>query len=145
MKSQSLIILSILISITIFSCKDDEDDNNNNNNTCTAGTGGSVILVAFPKHHNTPIYNKPNYPDTIFVKFNTKEFPGENPSAYDLVLPGEAPEDHVEIEGLQCGDYYIFAVGFDTTISARVKGGIPYTIAEGTTGEVNINIPVTED
>ena len=56
---------------------------------------------------------------------------------------GEAGENHVHIEGLKRGKYFIFIAGFDTTISARVTGGIPIEITQ-TSGEIDLDVPVTE-
>ena len=44
-----------------------------------AGTGGNVTIVEFPKHHGAD-----TRPYHAYLKFNTQEFPGSNPSSYDL-------------------------------------------------------------
>jgi hypothetical protein len=49
------------------------------------------------------------------------------------------------VQGLKCGDYFLFMTGFDTSIAERVKGGIPYTIQEGASGIKNVVVPVTEN
>jgi hypothetical protein len=118
-----------------FSCKDKCDE---------AGTGGSKTIAAFPQHHTKPIISQPGYVDSAFVKFNTQDFPGTSPSDYDLVLAGEEGEDHVHIEGLKCGDYFIYMTGFDTSLPHRVTGGIPYHIDENAPSEIDLNVPVTE-
>lgn len=111
---------------------------------CTnAGTGGAVTLVAFPQHHGMSIVSKASYPDTVYLKYNTKNSPGTNLSLFDTYFVGEAGEAHVHMEGLKCGDYYIYAVGYDSTIMKRVTGGIPYSF-DKETGEIDLNIPVTE-
>jgi len=107
------------------------------------GTGGSTTIVAKPKHHGTPIISKIGYVDSAFVKFNTQNSPGTSASAYDLVLAGEEGEDHVHIENMKPGKYYIYMTGFDSTIVQRVSGGIPVTITQSS-GEVDIDIPVSE-
>jgi hypothetical protein len=115
------------------------------NGTCQlAGSGGNTTIIARPQHHLAPIINHENYRDTAYVKFNTNSFPGTDPSLYDLTFIGEqAGEDHVHLEGLKPGKYFIYMVGLDTTISQRVSGGIPYSLTQAT-GEVDINVPVTE-
>lgn len=115
-----------------------------NDGSCKyAGTGGNVTLVVRPQHHGTPILNGPSYPDTAYLKFNTQESFG-NFSNADLIVAGiHMGEDHVEIEGLKPGKYYILATGFDTTINQRVFGGIPYIIT-AEAGEVIVNVPVVE-
>jgi hypothetical protein len=111
-----------------------------------AGAGGSTTIVAFPQHHGKPIINHANYRDTAYVKFSpvNNEFPGTDPSLYDLTFVGDdVGEEHVHLEGLKPGKYFIYMVGLDTTISQRVTGGIPYTLTQSS-GEVDLNVPVTE-
>ncbi|MCX6199328.1 MAG: hypothetical protein NTY88_08930 [Bacteroidetes bacterium] len=127
-------LLSFSILLSFSACK----------KKCTeAGTGGQVTLVASPKHHVMAIVSGALYPDTVFLKFNTKDNPGANLTSYDTYFVGEPGEEHVHMEGLKCGDYYIYAVGYDSTISKRVMGGIPYSF-EKESGEIDLNIPVTE-
>ena len=140
MKSIKYIALSAFVTISTFcavlytSCNKDK---------CTAGTGGNVTIVAYPQHHTKPIINKSWYVDTVYIKYNTLNSPGAGLTSYDSYVAGEAGEDHVHLENLRCGDYYLYAVGFDTTISQRVTGGIPFSFTQ-TSGEVIVNIPVTE-
>lgn len=107
-----------------------------------AGTGGSVTLVTKLYHHTELIPNKTSYLDTVYVKFNTQNG-DSNVANYNTYFVGEAGENHVHMEGLKCGDYYLYAVGFDSTINERVKGGIPYTF-DKESGEIDLTIPVTE-
>lgn len=136
---RALLVFVGLLSSTFTSCKDDSED------PCVAGSGGPVDLVLFPQHHGEPIPGIPGYVDSAFIKFNTREFPGDNPAKYDLVLTGNIGSDSIIVEGLKCGDYFLFMTGFDTSIAERVKGGIPYTIAEGASGLKNVIVPITED
>lgn len=130
MKNQLLTLSGVLfISLFLFSCKKDK---------CTGGSGGSLTIVAFPKHHGND--TKPLW---AYVKFNTKNFPGDNPSNYDLRIAGDTTENHIEIENVKCGDYYIYAIAIDPAINDTVVGGVPFSTAE-TTGEVNVNVAVTE-
>jgi len=136
-------------SCIIYGCTDPDGLNydqyaNADDGSCqVAGSGGNTTIVAFPQHHGASIISHTNYRDTAFIKFNTQEFPGTDPSLYDLTFIGEDGVDHVNLEGLKAGRYYIYMVGWDTTISERVTGGIPYVLTE-TSGEVNLNVPVTE-
>ncbi len=152
-----IFILAVIIStVYIASCKKNkgckdpisinyDSDADEDDGSCKyGGTGGNVSLVVKPQHHGDPILNSANYPDTAYIKFNHQEFPGENASDYDLVVAGiHIGEDHVEIENLKPGKYFIFATGFDSSINARVLGGIPYTIT-AESGEVIVNVPVVE-
>lgn len=112
---------------------------------CVPGTGGSVDLVLFPQHHGEAITGLPNYVDSAFIKFNSQDFPGDNPSQYDMVITGAIGSDSIIVEGLKCGPYYIYMAGFDTSIAERVRGGIPYMISEDASGRKNVIVPVTEN
>jgi hypothetical protein len=129
----------LVTSLLWVACGDDKED------PCVSGKGGTVDLMLFPQHHGEAIPGIPNYVDSAFIKFNTREFPGDNASKYDLIITGQVGSDSVLVEGLKCGDYFIFMTGFDTSIAERVKGGIPYTIQEGASGKKNVIVPVTED
>ncbi len=82
-------------------------------------TGGDATIVAHIAHHEAPIYGA-----TVYVKFKAKETPSNPESNYDLKIVGSATEDHVHIEGLRPGDYYLYAVGYDPSILQTVKGGL---------------------
>ena len=106
--------------------------------TCVAGQGGKVTLVIFPQHHGAPIHGA-----TAYLEYNTQSSPGTL-SNFDLSIAGEANEEHIHAENMKCGDYFIYCVGYDSTISQTVKGGIPYSLPASTSGEINVYVPVTE-
>src|SRR6266446_7931151 len=114
MKTTMLNLLIIAgVTLAVQSCKD--------KNNCHAGKGGNLTIVAFPQHHVVmPIISRSNYPDTVFVKFNTQDQPGTNLSDYETFYVGEVGENHVHLNGLKCGDYFFYAVGYDTTLSVKV-------------------------
>jgi hypothetical protein len=131
-------------------CMDPTSNNYNSNAeeddgscTYTAGTGGNVTLVASPEHHGMPIVSDSIHLDSAFVKFNTSDFPGDNANNYDLKIAGSANENHVLIEGLKRGKYFIFMTGWDNSIGARVTGGLPYELTT-TSGELVLTLPVSE-
>ena len=132
--SRYFLTIGLLTTTAFFSCK-------KNNKNCVAGTGGNLAIVVFPKHHTVPIFNKANYLDTVFVKFNTNDAPSDG--VYDTFFIGMAGNDHVRLEGLKCGKYYFLATGFDTTIQQRVVGAIPFT-TDKNDGKTELTIPVTE-
>ncbi len=112
-------------------------------NNYGAGTGGDVTTVANPKHYVLPIYNQSTYFDTIYFKINTLDEPGTDTSNCDVYFTGHVGEDFVRCNGLKCGEYYLLATVFDTTINEKVFGDIPFTKTDKT-GELNLNIPVVE-
>jgi hypothetical protein len=117
----------------------EEDDG-----SCTyAGAGGSATIAAFVYHHSLAIPSKASYLDSAFVKFNSKESAGVNASGYDMIVPGEVGEDHIHIEGLKPGYYWVQVAAFDSTIGERVTGGRAFTIGINT-DEISDTVHVTE-
>ena len=106
--------------------------------TCNAGTGGNISLVIHPAHHGNPIPGA-----TAYIEFNTQSNAGAT-SNYDLTVHGEASEDHIHVNGLRCGDYFIYCVGYDSAINQQVFGGIPFVIKPNQSGEIDVHVPVTE-
>ncbi|MBS1763980.1 MAG: hypothetical protein JSS90_03310 [Bacteroidetes bacterium] len=128
------ITLAIIVLTT--SCKKKSKD-------CVAGTGGTNSMMVYLKHHSKLITSLPEHADTLFIKYNSNDLPGENISDFDTYYVGDTLTDHFMIDGLNCGNYYLFGAAWDTSITQRVKGGIPVTIDENA-GQVMVNIPVTE-
>lgn len=93
-----------------------------------AGMNGGTTLVVFAKHHGNVIPNKIGYQDSVYIKFNTEELPTDPTHNYDVVIVGDIGEDHVHCPGLHTGKYFIFVTGWDTTINARVMGGMAIKI-----------------
>ena len=121
----------------------DKDAEDESGSCVLAGKPGNVNLMAFPQHHGVPIVSSKAYHDSIYIKYNSLEFPGDNPTLYDLAVQGENQKDFVRITGLSQGNYYIFMTGFDPSIGERVTGGIPYTMVQPK-GELDLVVPVTE-
>jgi hypothetical protein len=111
---------------------------------CREGDGGDATLVVFLKHHGTTVKNHVTYPDTVYVKFNAKDAP-KSLGDYDTKFAGEPGEDHVHVEGLKCGDYYIYGAGFDSTINTRVIGGMHVKIKhKERKDEIDTDLAVSE-
>ena len=104
------------------------------------GTGGDCEIAAFAKHHETLIPGC-----TIYIKYGAKEFPGTDLSVYDdskkAGSVGEA-KGHTHFSGLLKGDYYLYGVGYDSSISMEVRGGIHIKLKKK--GETELDVPVTE-
>jgi len=128
---KKLIYLAIASIVFLVACKKENEP------VCNAGTGGKTNLAVFPQHHGAPIFGA-----TAYIKFNTQSSSGVSNS--DLTVEGEPGEEHIHVNGLRCGDYFIYCVGYDSTISMPVRGGIPFTIKSNQTGELDVHVPVTE-
>ena len=109
------------------------------------GLGGDATLVVFLKHHGSIIKNHIDYPDTVFVKFNTKESPGITAANYDTYFIGEEGEDHVHCHGLKRGNYFIYGAGIDSSGPYRVSGGMAVKIKRSERKEeIDIDLAVME-
>lgn len=123
---QTLVVLFAVLTIAL-SCKKE-------------GLGGDTEIAAFPKHHGKSIRNA-----MVYVKYGAKESPGEDVSKYDISAIANSLHDgvyHAHFHDLRKGYYYIYSVGFDSSIMQIVKGGIPVKI--GKSGEEEVDVPVTE-
>lgn len=123
-----LYLSCILLVFSAFSCK----------KKSSAGFGGNATLNVTGQHHGVTIDSL-----TVFIKFNTSEAPSD--AVYDANFPVThfGPQNSYAIlKNLKAGDYYIYAEGWDPSISNTVKGGIPYTIDKETS--YSIIVPVTE-
>lgn len=110
-----------------------------------AGIDGDATLVVFAKHHGTIIPNQALYPDTVYVKFNTQELPADPTHDYDAIFVGEAGEDHVHMASMHTGKYFLFVTGWDTSINARVFGGMAVKIKwKDRKSEIDLDVPVVE-
>jgi hypothetical protein len=108
-------------------------------------------LRIYLQHQGMAIPNLPNYPDSVFVKYNTDVFPGSDPSLYNVYFTGISGEPFVNCTFFYhpiplCENefsLYIFATGKDASNNQRVTGGIPITInVEDTTTVHYITVPV---
>ena len=132
MKSYKLFLIAILFITSCNSCKEDD---------CKAGSGGGLTVAAKMIHHIREIKGC-----TVYVKFNTQDFPGEAASSYDMTFKANDTTSIAYLSGLNCGDYYIYAVGIDSLLTPPnnvVKGGIPFSTSQKE-GTQSINLYVTE-
>jgi hypothetical protein len=69
-------------------------------------------------NHSTPI-NK----TVVYVKFGTQSLPANPTTNYDLKVEGEIGENHVHVEDLRMGKYYLYVVGYDSLAKSPIEGG----------------------
>jgi len=120
------IIYSLLwISVTFFSCKKN-------------ALGGNAVVKGEVKHHAKLIPNA-----TVYIKFNTSEFPGKDVTLYDDKFVADADAKY----SFKCykGEYYLYAVGFDSAEPppGTVTGGVP-TKRVRSNETVVVDVPVYE-
>ena len=120
------VIITLLICLCFLSCKKN-------------GTGGQADISASVIHHIKPIPYA-----TIYIKYGAKDFPGTNPSNYNNAVKTDAG-GHADISGLRYGDYYLYGVGYDSSIMMPVTGGdhlqIKWSDRKKT---IPFTVPVTE-
>ena len=119
------IILPLLISSLLFSCGKE-------------GPGGKSSIQGSVKHHSQLIPGA-----VVYIKYGAKESPGSNVTYYDASANADA-NAHYEFVDMKKGDYYLFAIGFDSTIVMTVSGGIPVEIKTKKSSTVTADVPVTE-
>jgi hypothetical protein len=107
---------------------------------CKGGSGGAATLDCSVLHHAKPIPAA-----TVYIKYNATEFPGTDVSAYSAHVTASASSNTVKFDGLHCGDYYLYGVGFDSSIGQPVTGGVHIQIKySDRKKEQSETVPVTE-
>ncbi len=102
----------------------------------SAGFGGNATFKLVAKHHGAVIDSV-----TFYVKFNASDAPAND--VYDTNQKGVTTSPgstSATISGLKKGDYYIYAKGWDPSISSEVKGGLPYTITSEDSQDVIVAV-----
>lgn len=109
------------------------------------GLDGDATLVIKPAHHGLAIASTVAYQDSVFIKFNVKDAPADPTHDYDALVVGTVGEDHIHIENVKWGDYFIYCTGWDTTINQRVEGGVAVKIKRSDRkDEIVVDVPVVE-
>jgi hypothetical protein len=120
MKIKILFFFALLI--TLSSCKKNQ-------------LGGSSVIKGKVSHHSKAISNA-----IIYIKFNAKEFPGNEIELYDHSLSSDVNGEF----SIACykGDYYLFAKGIDDQLSQQknVSGGVPVNIRNNEIVEMNLAV-----
>lgn len=106
-------LLFVVISLALSSCKKN-------------GTGGKASLHVLVYHNAIPINNS-----VVYVKFGARAQPSDPKNNYDLKVEGEPDENHVHVEDLRYGNYYLYAVTYDSLTNTFYEGGLATTITWG--------------
>ncbi len=107
---------------------------------CKGGSGGSATLDCYVLHHAKPIPGA-----TVYIKYNVTEFPGTDVSAYNDHVKAGDNTNGLKFEGLHCGDYFLYGVGFDSALGLPVTGGVHVQIKySDRKKEQSTNVPITE-
>ena len=110
-----------------------------------AGTGGHADLVVFPIHHGVHVPAYSNYPDSVYLFFNSKDLPANPTHSADAIFTGETGEDHVHCNDLRPGNYFLYVAAWDTLHQVRVTGGMAVKIKfKERKQEINVEVPVIE-
>ena len=102
------------------------------------GVGGKADIIGVVKRQGTPIPNA-----VVYIKYGATDFPGFNTSEYNDYVTAASTDASFKFENLYKGDYYLWARGFDNSISQDVSGGITVQIKKKKE-TVETNIPVKE-
>lgn len=101
------------------------------------GPGGKAAIKGIVKHHAVPIPGA-----VVYIKYGAKESPGTNVTYYDESASADASANY-SFADLKKGDYYLFSVGYDSSIVKTVTGGIPVEI-KSRTETVEADVQVVE-
>ena len=101
------------------------------------GSGGKAAINGMVKHHAKPIPGA-----VVYIKYGAKESPGTDITYYDASASADASSNY-KFTDLKRGDYYLFAVGYDSAGPYPVYGGVPVEIKKKTE-TVQADVQVTE-
>ncbi|MBL7931557.1 MAG: hypothetical protein JNL60_06640 [Bacteroidia bacterium] len=121
---KKIVLLLFVLSLAV-SCKKNQ-------------LGGKSSVHGKVAHHSRVIPYA-----TVFIKFNAKEFPGEDTTVYDDKVRADVNGEY----SFKCykGDYYLYGYGFDYAIAAPhiVVGGTPVRVHSR--DDIEIEVAVSED
>lgn len=127
MKILRNIMIPFVVATFAFSC-------------CKGGAGGDATITASTHHHSRSIPGA-----IVYVKYNATELPGTSPSNYDTKFIAGPTDFSVKCTGLKCGNYYLYATAYDSSIMQPVTGGVAVKISYSERKKnADIWVPVTE-
>jgi hypothetical protein len=106
MKSITFVLVTVILIVTFVSCE---------KNT----TGGRATIIAIPTFSGTSVFGA-----TAYVYFGSTDEPLYSGSDYDLKVAGSGIAESIRIENMRPGEYYIYAVGFDSLTNKTLAGGL---------------------
>ena len=109
------------------------------------GLGGEATLFVHLMHHTAPVPGLLTWPDTVFIKFGAKSFPGTQAADYDTYFTSVTGSNIVSCTNLRWGHYYLYGVGYDSACFCRVTGGMAVKILRSDRkDQIDLNLAVTE-
>jgi len=105
-----------------------------------AGLGGENELQITVKHHTVVLDSI-----TVYVKFNEQDAP-ESTSEYEISAEVKEYDGKqmAIFTDLKDGEYYLYGEGWDPSLPANVKGGLPISICEESS-PIEYDLQVTEE
>ncbi|MFL5752695.1 MAG: hypothetical protein ACJ76F_04755 [Bacteroidia bacterium] len=108
------ISLLLILSICVLSCKKE-------------GPGGKAKVIGVVAHHGVVVPGA-----TVYIKYGATDFPGNDISVYERSYTVDQNGNYA-IGSLVKGNYYLYAVGYDTDaqgITEKLTGGVAITLTK---------------
>lgn len=107
---------------------------------CKAGTGGRASIVCKVINANTGARTNNA---TVYIYYGSSK-PPATLDKFDAHQNTPVKGNTVTFTGMKCGTYYLYAVGYDSTVSLPLKGGGPFSLAHSKRNSVeNATISVS--
>jgi len=90
------------------------------------GPGGSATIKGIVMHQSKSIKGS-----VVYIKYGATQSPGADVTYYDESVTTDAQANY-QFQNLRRGDYFLFAVGFDSAAVQSVSGGIHIEIKSKT-------------
>ena len=100
------------------------------------GIGGRSSVSGGVFHHSKPIPNA-----IVYIKYGATDFPGTDITTYDNHTTADANAQY-QFNDLRMGNYYLYGVGWDNSISSTVTGGVAVKLKYNKS--YSTDVPVTE-
>jgi hypothetical protein len=110
------------------------------NSCCKSGLGGNATVICHVIDANTG----KNLNNTIVYIYYGSSKPPASISKFDDSKNTGLNNNTVTFTGLKCGTYYLYAAGYDSTVSLPLKGGGPFSLLHSNRNKtVNTTISVS--